>query len=377
MPAVQDTEILVEASDVSKTLVRTKQLPDLTDNDLLVRIDRFGLSANNITYSMLGRSYQYFDFFPTEDAKYGKPPVWASATIVDSRHHQFKAGDRIYGYFPLAKYTILPVSTRGLTPAWFYVHRPQLPEDRKVYNQYFVCEKDPLYLPNKEREMMLFRPLYWTSYFLDDYMNEFQYFGAKRIIVSSASSKTAFCYAFLAKKRGGTEIIGVTSKSNVEYCKSLGFYDSIVTYDQVDTLKSNVSTVYVDVSGNADLGRQIHATVGSALKKSLSVGMSHAQESQGEFPEGVEVFFAPPWMKRRQEELRGRLLGMMVASWKDAMANVHKWIKITEVVGPEEVEKTWQRLAKGGLSPDVGLIGYMWKDGEKGGPEVWSRKSKL
>ncbi|KAJ3167588.1 hypothetical protein HDU88_002034 [Geranomyces variabilis] len=208
--------------------------------------------------------------------------------------------------------------------------------------------------PKKEGEMMLFRPLYWTSFFLSDYLNEKKHFGAKSVVISSASSKTAFCFAWMAKQRG-LSTIGLTSQGNVAFVKSLGFYDTVLTYDQLGQIPAKDS-LYVDMSGSKSLARQVHDQLGSHMKRAISVGLANTSESRGTFPEGTELFFAPPWMKQRQEELRGTLLQLMIKSWAEAMAKVDDWVRVERLSGTENVAKTWETMAKGRTPPDIGYV---------------------
>jgi NADPH:quinone reductase-like Zn-dependent oxidoreductase len=68
---------------------------------------------------------------------------------------------------------------------------------------------------------------------VEDFLDDNDYFGASRVVISSASSKTAIGSAFLAARRRGREIVALTSQSNVEFCRSLGCYDTVLTYDEV------------------------------------------------------------------------------------------------------------------------------------------------
>ncbi|KAI9092658.1 hypothetical protein DFS34DRAFT_632675 [Phlyctochytrium arcticum] len=392
-------QIWVKAGNVSEVLVKETPYPTLDkDQQILVRVDRFGLSANNVTYGLLGQSYQYFDFFPTSEPttttggeirspQYGIVPVWGTATVVASNHAKLQPGARIYGYLPMSQFAILDVSTRGLTPQWFYVNRPHLPDDRKVYNQYFICAQDPFFDPRREREMMLFRPLYWTSYFLDDYLAVQKYYGARRVVVSSASSKTGFCFAWLAQKRKQQEgsldeIVALTSKSNVDFVRRLGFYDQILTYDDLkkEGTQSQVPTIYVDLSGSGQLAQDVQKFYGKeSLVKAMSVGMSHADgntKSSGFLP-GTEIFFAPEWMKLRSAELRGTLLKVMVKSWAEMMSRVDDWIHIDEFHGVPASRDVFAQLAGAKkqalrVGPDTGIITSLWERGQvPDGP--WSK----
>jgi hypothetical protein len=56
------------------------------------------------------------------------------------------------------------------------------------------------------------------------------------VILSSASSKTAFGLAFLLAQRKQVEVVGLTSKSNADFVGKLGCYDRVATYDQIASL---------------------------------------------------------------------------------------------------------------------------------------------
>jgi hypothetical protein len=65
-----------------------------------------------------------------------------------------------------------------------------------VYNQYVGIVGNPHYKPEDDDKEMVFRPLFLTSFFLDDYLFDNNFFEAKQIIIASASSKTAVSLAY-------------------------------------------------------------------------------------------------------------------------------------------------------------------------------------
>src|SRR5882762_5192718 len=101
------------------------------------------------------------------------------------------------------------------------------------------CSSDPQYDPSPAIEdlTMLYRPLFWTSYWCEDWMFSSKYRGANQILISSASSKTAFCLAYLIKKRiakgdlSNATLTGITSKRNLGFTKGLHLYDEVLEYD--------------------------------------------------------------------------------------------------------------------------------------------------
>jgi hypothetical protein len=98
--------------------------------------------------------------------------------------------------------------------------------------------------------------LFMTSWLIDDFLADNEFFGAATAgnaltILSSASSKTAYGTAFCLAKRQGVTVIGLTSAANLDFCRSLGCYHRVLTYDQIDQLDPGRAAVYVDFAGNA------------------------------------------------------------------------------------------------------------------------------
>ena len=57
----------------------------------------------------------------------------------------------------------------------------------------------------------LLRPLFITSWLIDDFLADNDFFGARVMLLSSASSKTAYGTAFQLAQREGIEVVGLTS----------------------------------------------------------------------------------------------------------------------------------------------------------------------
>ncbi|KAF5383984.1 hypothetical protein D9757_006951 [Collybiopsis confluens] len=292
----------------------------LEKGQIVVRVDRFGWSANNVTYQALGEHphFRYYDFHSVPSnsghvspATHGLVPVWGFGTVVTSAHPKVFTGERLYGYFAPARYVVLPIDEKDVNKYSMYIPRPHLPADRRVYNQIQRCSTDPLYTPETEDLSMLYKPLFWTSYWCEDWLARSGYRGGcEYILISSASSKTAFCFAYCVRNRleaqaggsaGGSNdlnalrIIGLTSKANLEFTKNLGLYDQVYEYDSFlcapssspfhtrDTSGANTNTprwIYIDVAGNFALNSKIYTHFASpyvfpTLIASISLGMTN------------------------------------------------------------------------------------------------------
>jgi hypothetical protein len=95
--------------------------------------------------------------------------------VIGSTVEGVAEADRFYGYFPMASHLVVQpqrVGDFGFTDG--AVHRSALPP---VYNGYTRTRTDPAYRPDQEDMQMLFRPLFLTSFFLDDFLVDNDFFG--------------------------------------------------------------------------------------------------------------------------------------------------------------------------------------------------------
>ena len=189
--------------------------PELQEGEIRVRVDAFALTSNNITYAVLGDMLNYWDFFPAappdpgDDTDWGRIPAWGFGDVVESRSPDVAVSERLYGYLPMSSELVLAVGRadeQGISDV--SPHRAKLPG---TYNRYMRCAADPSYRPEREAQQMLLSPLFFTAFMIDDLIADNDDFGADRVIVSSASSKTAIGVAYMAHRRG-LQVVGLTSQ---------------------------------------------------------------------------------------------------------------------------------------------------------------------
>jgi len=142
---------------------RLSEMPDeatsIVDGEVLVKIDKFAYTSNNITYAVAADMVGYWKFFPalgvdTDD--YGVIPVWGFADVVESN-----VGDRLFGYFPPASHLkMMPTRINNGRFVDGVEHRAQLP---MVYNSYTRVNNEPGYNSESDNARMLFFPLHMTS----------------------------------------------------------------------------------------------------------------------------------------------------------------------------------------------------------------------
>ena len=334
--------------------------------EVLLRVDRFAFTANNVTYAMFGDAMHYWQFFPATDPAWGVIPVWGFATVVASAVEGIVAGERFYGYLPTATHLIVQpdrVNAGGFVDG--ADHRATLPA---VYNQYLRCSTDPGYHPKREAEQMILRPLFVTSFLIDDFLEDNAFFGAERVILSSASSKTAYGTAFCLSQRKDVEVIGLTSPKNLDFVRSLGCYRQVMTYDEVGSLSPTIPSVYVDFSGNVELRHALHTQLAgdqeAGLKYSASIGGTDWQHlgKVGELPgPRPTLFFAPSQIKKRSSEWGSAvLMGKLAAAWQQFMVPVTRadqpWLQIVQVKGVEASLAAMAEVIAGKAKPEEGHV---------------------
>src|SRR5579863_7101428 len=191
------TAFIVARNDFRECKFIETNLPDtdaLSDEALLLKVDRFAFTANNITYATLGEQLKYWQLFPAPQG-FGNIPVWGFGEIIASRHPSIEVGERLFGYFPMATHLVIEaadVRKHGLRDA--AAHRQGV---APVYNAYARVSGISDFEGRNGDYQALLRPLFMLSFLVDDFLREHEFFGARRAVLSSASSKTAFGLAHL------------------------------------------------------------------------------------------------------------------------------------------------------------------------------------
>lgn len=205
---------------------------------------------------------------------------------------------------------------------------------------------------------MLYRPLFFTSFMLADQLEDNGFFGAEALLLSSASSKTAYGTAFLLKGKGPA-IIGITSPQNVAFAQSLGCYDEVVSYDAVRELASDRPTGYLDLAGSASVRASVREHFGSQLVHETIVGVTHQEPAGSEALAGprTEVFFAPDQMRKRSAEWgRDELDRRFGEAWRAFAPMVEGWVDVVERHGPDGLREVWLEVLSGRSRPRDGNV---------------------
>jgi hypothetical protein len=330
----------------------------------VLRVEHFALTANNITYAAFGEAMKYWNFFPAPEAGWGVIPVWGFGTVEHTNAEGIAVGERFYGYFPFASHVAVEPTQIGAT-AFIdgAAHRQPM---ARIYNQYVRTAADPLYTRDGEAEQILLRPLFTTAFVIDDMLADNAYYGARAVILSSASSKTSYATAFLLARRGDVEVIGLTSTSNAAFVKSLGCYNRVVTYDELAAIPASLPVTYVDMAGNAGLRAAIHHYFGDALKYDCAVGATNwdADRSMSGQPlpgPKTQMFFAPTQAAKRNADwgaagFQQKLGEAWHAFLTRATAPQNPWLKVVRATGADAAAQTYQDVLAGRAAPAEGHV---------------------
>ena len=353
------TELWTDRTDIRITKEVTRSIEPLAQGKVLVAIDRFALTANNVSYAVTGDSIGYWQFYPAED-NWGIVPVWGCASVIESNCAEVPVGDRLWGYFPMASHAVLQP---GNVHADYFVdvveHRRDLP---MVYNQFRRTQAEPEFLQNMENERCLLFPLFMTSYLIYDYLIDNDFFGAQQVVIGSVSSKTGFGLAQMLHNDSNLSqsVIGVTSPGNVGFVESLGCCDQIVLYKNESQIDATIPTAYVDMSGDVRLTQSLHNHLGDNMVESCMVGGSHWQEGgkAGDLPGArPRFFFAPGQIEKRNKEWGpGVAMAKATEASTKVSAMVADDINVQWVQGVEALAQSWTQLLDNQIPPSTGLM---------------------
>jgi len=329
---------------------------DLGPGQVRFRVDRFALTANNISYAKAGDMLRYWDFFPADDG-WGRIPVMGYGDVLHSTHPDVSEGERCFGFFPMSRYLVIrPSTAKGNDIVDGAPHREGI---APVYNSYSRVDGDALYSADHEDETLLMRGLFMTSFLADDMIQDEGRFGATTVIVGSASSKTGIALAFLLAEAGGVRVVGLTSPRNAAFVKGLGTYDEVVHYDDVESLPK-VPSVFVDMAGDGEVTNRLHRHLEENVKYSCRVGATHwdagdlATDLPGAKP---EFFFAPAQIQKRAKEWGAAGLQQRIgASWSRFQDASGSWLEVVRGQGREALERTYDDTLAGRTRPNQGHI---------------------
>jgi hypothetical protein len=360
------TQLQTLKTNLNQTRIVSRNSDEINDDEILLKIERFSFTANNVTYGVAGDTIGYWQFFPASEnlnGEWGCIPMWGFAKVVISNNKEIEEGERVFGYFPPAKeLAIRPIKISSQAFMDGKEHRKELPP---VYNNYVRLNGEENYDASMDNIRALLFPLHITAFCLCDALEEKSYEGASQIIIVSASSKTAIGLAQgLADTKDAPKVVGLTSKNNAKFVESLGCYDEVISYDDLENVSNDLS-VMVDMSGNQSILSTVQESLGDKMLKCITVGMTHwdkagtAEEAlvQAELQERTEFFFAPAHIQKRNNDWGKEGYNERTSIFMNARATQSlEWMQIKEVSGLDNFTQTYEEIVSGNINPNEGII---------------------
>ncbi len=362
-------ELQTSKNDLTQTRIESGNLDssNLEKGEILVNIERFAFTANNITYGLAGDMMGYWKFFPSlndSQDEWGCIPMWGFAKVIHSNNENIKIDERLFGYFPASNSIILnpiKVTDQSLTDG--KDHRKELPP---VYNNYIRLSGEENYDSKMDNLRALLFPLHITSFCLCDALQNESYLGASQVIIVSASSKTGIGLAQgLKDEDEKPKIIGLTASKNIDFVESLGCYDEVISYNQLEKVNSDIKSVMVDMAGNREILGTLHDSLKDNMLKCITVGMTHwdsettAEDALGQLMirDRTEFFFAPDHIQKRISDWGSEGYNQRTSAFMNTRAKQSiEWMNIKEISGLHEFVKTYDEVIRGHINPDEGII---------------------
>lgn len=356
--------IWVDKTKLDQTQTHEETLPPLGEGEVRLRVESFSVTANNVTYAVVGDAFGYWNFFPAQGS-FGVVPMWGHAVVEASEHPDIAVGERVYGYLPMGTHLdVLPGNVSKGSFTDMAAHRQPM---SGIYNTYQRIAADPQHDPAREPQRMLFGPLFGTGFLIEAMFNRESWNGAEQLVTTSASSKTSMALASVARTNSPhIRRIGLTSSGNVAFVEASGIYDQVIAYGDIAALPQ-VPSVSVDFAGNSQLLRSIHEHLGDNLKYSCLVGATHVDARGAAMGSSDEpcvlpgpapiLFFAPDHMTALIAE-RGReaFFADYMAAWKNFLAATDGLVTIDERAGLDAAADAFVATYKGTADPSVGII---------------------
>lgn len=351
-------DVQVRRTRMTDVRAAASECAEPDDGQALLRVDKFAVTANNVTYAVLGQALDYWAFFPV-DEPWGIVPAWGFADVVRSRTAMLDEGSRVYGFVPMSTHlTVTPHRPRAQGFVDASPHRAAL---AGAYNWYQHTPRGQgAAAASGEDRFALLRPLFVLSFLLAEHLQANQFFGARTVLLSSASSKAAVGTAFHLARLGGAATVGLTSAGRAPFVQGLGVYDEVATYDEVDSLAASPA-VYVDFSGSGQLLTAIRTHYGRHLRRSARVGGTGQHQpwaGRTVDPEPAHPLFSAPleMAARTHEWGRAGFDGRLAQAWEPFVEDSARWLTVDRQPGVEALTTSWLDLVAGAVDPSLGHI---------------------
>ena len=340
----------------------TPTADSLPGGAVLLRVEAVALTANTLTYGLLGEQLRYWDFFPSSQPGWGCLPAWGTAQVEASTVSELPQGCRVSGLLPIATHCVMrPVRVTPRSLRDGAVHRRDLPGAYQHYDRLAPTEAGAPGPDTTEALGALLRPLFVLGFLLADYIVEMvERPSSATVVLTSASSKTA--QAIAEQLAGsGIRVVGLTGPAHLGACAASGLYDAVLGYPSVVGVAEHTvdgGVVLVDIAGDPLLRDRLRAALEGRVARTVLVGAAHRAPGPVLVPSSTEeVFFAPDRIRRRTadwgaDELRRR----QDLAWQVYLAHTRPRVTLLPARGPEALTRVYHEVRQGHCPPEHGHI---------------------
>ena len=345
----------VNRTDITQHRVVESVPRELDDGQIRISVERFAVTANNISYAVSGDLLGYWDFFPAEHP-WGRLPAMGLGSVVESAHPDIDLGGRYFGFYPMSDQLVVSARAKRNGFGDVGAHRA---DHASVYTSFEDVTSDPFFVPDRADEFLLLRGLFMTSFLQADQLEDLDFHGAEQTLVTSASSKTSIALA-MCLRRAGRQSIGLTSAANRSFVESLGLYDRVISYDEISELDPTTPSGMVDMAGNAAVRAAVHGQFADVLTFSSSIGATHHTEmgGAGDLPgPKPEFFFAPAQIAKRTKDWGADEVASRIgAALGEFIDDAPRWLTVVHRAGPDGMAEVYDNVVSGTADPSVGYI---------------------
>jgi hypothetical protein len=170
-------------------------------------------------------------------------PIWGRCTVYRSNHPDIKPGSTYYSFWPLAAYSVRKVTNVDSQGFIGYQDLPNF-TGPKEWLKIIKMDNDDASHVIENYEYMKIGITYARE------LRDFDYFGAERLVVSSASSASGQIIAMCLKELNPNfKVVGLTSARNLEFVKQFSYFDEVYTYDEIKASPNSNKSLYFDALG--------------------------------------------------------------------------------------------------------------------------------
>ena len=344
----------IDRSNIRSHRIVASARPDIAPVGCVVlAVERFALTSNNISYAMSGDALDYWGFFPTQQG-WGRLPTMGFGVVAATAVQGIEIGTRYFGFYPAGDHHVVQAEAMSSGFVDVAAHRASHAMAYRGFDK--VSEVQA----TKDDATLVLRGLFVTSFLAEDFLRDAVFFGAEQILVTSASSKTSIALAHCLRLNSKIKIVGLTSVSNIDFTREVDLYHQVIAYDDIEALDSAVPTLLVDMAGNAGINSRVHHHYHDRLTYSCRIGGTHWDQSgssKGNPGPRPEFFFAPSQMAKRSKEWgRDVFTERINTALSLFLDDATRWLTIEHSRGPDSLLDIYDQLVNGRVRPEVGHV---------------------